>query len=101
MPQNVPGIHTGFQAHGPPDTQAPVRPFTLAVDSVMAVAHSLTDIGSRRFLTDRERACLRLLADGEADGAIAARLGIAKQVLRAKNRVHMIALALRANMLDP
>lgn len=65
----------------------------------------------RSKLSPRERECLRLLAQGESDSSVGARLSIssrtvrfhvdrAKHVLNAKNRVHMIALALRANLLD-
>ena len=65
----------------------------------------------RTKLSVRELECLRLLAQGESNFAIATQLAIsartvrfhvdrAKRVLKAKNRVHMIALALRANLLD-
>jgi DNA-binding CsgD family transcriptional regulator len=65
----------------------------------------------RTGLSGRERECLHWLAAGESDASIGARLSIsprtvrfhverAKGVLKAKNRVHMIALALRANLLD-
>ncbi|MBI1212302.1 MAG: hypothetical protein GC190_12620 [Alphaproteobacteria bacterium] len=62
-------------------------------------------------LAERDRQCLRLLADGYKDEDIATRLGIAARTVRfhidkvkrafgATSRVHMIALAIRANMLS-
>ena len=64
-----------------------------------------------RELNERERECLRLLAEGHSDEDIAARLGIAartvrfhidkaKRALGASSRAHMIAVALRANLLS-
>jgi DNA-binding CsgD family transcriptional regulator len=63
-------------------------------------------------LSDRQRACLQLLAEGELDEAIGIRLKIsgrtvrfhidnAKRTLKARNRVHLIAMALSASWLDP
>jgi DNA-binding CsgD family transcriptional regulator len=62
-------------------------------------------------LNERERACLRLLAEGHSDEHIGQHLGIAartvrfhidkaKRALGANGRVHMMALALRANLLS-
>jgi two-component system nitrate/nitrite response regulator NarL len=62
-------------------------------------------------LSDRDRECLRMLADGHKDEHIASHLGIAARTVRfhidrikrsfnATSRVHMIALALRANLLS-
>ena len=62
-------------------------------------------------LSERERDCMRLLADGLSDERIAERLGIAartvrfhidkaKRTLGATSRAHMIAMALRANLLS-
>ena len=62
-------------------------------------------------LSERELSCLRLLADGHSDEDIAERLGIAartvrfhidkaKRALNASSRAHMIAVALRANLLS-
>lgn len=62
-------------------------------------------------LAERDRECLRLLADGHKDEDIASRLGIAARTVRfhidkvkrsfgATSRVHMIAMALRANLLS-
>jgi DNA-binding CsgD family transcriptional regulator len=66
---------------------------------------------TKPLLRERERECLRLLAEGEGDRAIATRLGIrvrtvrfhvekAKKRLSAKNRMHCVALALRMKLID-
>jgi DNA-binding CsgD family transcriptional regulator len=62
-------------------------------------------------LNERERECLRLLAEGYDDEYIAERLGLAARTVRfhvdkakrqlgATSRVHMMALALRANLIS-
>ena len=62
-------------------------------------------------LNERERECLRLLADGFDDEYIGERMGLAARTVRfhidkakrhlgASSRVHMIALALRANLIS-
>lgn len=62
-------------------------------------------------LNDRERECLRLLADGHDDEYIAQQMGLAARTVRfhidkakrslgATSRVHMMALALRANLIS-
>ena len=62
-------------------------------------------------LAERDRQCLRLLADGHKDEDIASQLGIAARTVRfhidkvkrsfnATSRVHMIAMAIRANLLS-
>ena len=62
-------------------------------------------------LNERDRECLRMLADGHKDEQIASQLGIAARTVRfhidrikrsfgATSRVHMMAMALRANLLS-
>jgi DNA-binding NarL/FixJ family response regulator len=67
---------------------------------------------SRRFLTPRELEVLELLANGASTTALATNLGISKRTvevhlahaltkLRARNRIHAVALIVKAGLIDP
>jgi len=69
-------------------------------------------MSSRRFLTPRELEVLELLANGASTTALATNLGISKRTvevhlahaltkLRARNRIHAVALIVKAGLIDP
>lgn len=69
-------------------------------------------MSSRRFVTPRELEVLELLANGASTTALTTNLGISKRtvevhlahaltMLRARNRIHAVALIVKAGLIDP